>query len=112
MRAAKELLSQLLVFAEQAEQDMFRLYRNRPKLAGFVSCEKDYPARLFGITFEHSLLSALFRPLLVITIRSGRAAEAVVPPAARFKPSILRTAGRLQVVALCRKLMPAARCGS
>ena len=47
-----------LVFAHQAQQQMFGLNCRRAKLRRFVTSEENYPARFFGVAFEHSFYSS------------------------------------------------------
>src|SRR5437870_1707636 len=54
MRAAEKLLRQLLVLAEQAEKNMFRVDSARAKLARFISREENDSTRFLGVPFEHS----------------------------------------------------------
>src|SRR4026207_2540872 len=58
LRAREEAGSQRFVFAHQAEEQMLRFDCRSPKLRGFVTSEENYPARFFGIAFEHSFLSS------------------------------------------------------
>ena len=41
------------VFAQEAKQEMLSLYVRSTELAGLTAGEKDNPAGLFCVTFEH-----------------------------------------------------------
>src|SRR3954451_17130209 len=52
MRAQKAV-GQRFVFAQQAQQQVLRLYIRRAELAGFVSCEEDYAPGFLCVPLEH-----------------------------------------------------------
>ena len=53
VRALENAARQPLAFTDQAEQEVLRLDRDAPQLAGFVAREEKNPARPFCIAFEH-----------------------------------------------------------
>ena len=53
MRDAEKFLRLFFVFAQQAEQNVFRFNGLRAKLAGFVTGEENDAASFLCITFEH-----------------------------------------------------------
>src|SRR5476651_618318 len=58
MRAQKAV-RQCLVFAQQAQQQVLRFYVRRAKLAGLVSCKKDYAPGFLGIPLKHIPLTQM-----------------------------------------------------
>src|SRR5579864_576946 len=52
MRAQKAI-GQRLVFAQQAQQQVLRLYVRRAELAGLVSCKEDYAPGFLCVPLEH-----------------------------------------------------------
>src|SRR5215831_4154371 len=58
MRAQKAV-SQRLVFTQQAQQKVLRLYIRRAKLAGLVSCKEDYAPGFLCVPLEHIPLTQM-----------------------------------------------------
>src|SRR5579864_739480 len=58
MRAQKAV-GQRLVFAQQAQQQVLRLYIRRAELAGLVSCEEDYAPGFLCVPLEHIPLTQM-----------------------------------------------------
>src|SRR6266571_155990 len=50
---SQESVRQILVFADQAKQQMLGLDGRTAKLTGFVSSEEDHPPCSFSVSFEH-----------------------------------------------------------
>ena len=53
VRALENPARQPLAFTDQAEQEVLRLDRDAPELAGFVAREEEDPPRPFCVAFEH-----------------------------------------------------------
>src|SRR5579864_1908886 len=58
MRAQKAV-GQRLVFAQQAQQQVLRLYIRRAELAGLVSCKEDYAPGFLCVPLEHIPLTQM-----------------------------------------------------
>src|SRR6185312_8197677 len=58
MRAQKAV-GQRLVFAQQAQQQVLRLYVRRAELAGLVSCKEDYAPGFLCVPLEHIPLTQM-----------------------------------------------------
>src|SRR5512146_988022 len=54
----EEPVGKSLIFAQQAQQQVFRLYIRRAELAGLVSREEDHASGLFRVPFKHLYLRA------------------------------------------------------
>src|SRR5215813_13453358 len=55
---AQKAVGQGLVFAQQAQEQVFGLNVRRSELAGFIARKKDYAPRLFCVPLEHVALTS------------------------------------------------------
>ena len=53
VRALEDSAGQTLAFTDEPQQEMLRLNRDAPELAGFISREEENPSRPFRVAFEH-----------------------------------------------------------
>src|SRR6266511_1520772 len=56
---AQESVRQILVFADQTEQQMLGFNSRTAELTGFVASEEDHPPCSFSVSFEHNLCSQM-----------------------------------------------------
>src|SRR5438105_13516114 len=53
---SQETISQILIFADQSQQQVLGLDCGTTELAGFVTSEENDPAGSFSVSFEHKFL--------------------------------------------------------
>src|SRR6478735_2628042 len=121
MRAQKAV-GQRLVFTQQTQQQVLRLYIRRAELAGLVSCKEDYAPGFLGVPREHIPLTQMLpvtsagnislsfsrdpatspeRSLSVLPAPSVTRGSAAAPD----KPAICLTADKTQKLSLALPLI-------
>jgi hypothetical protein len=65
-------ICELLIFPQEAEQEMLRLDVRAAELAGLVPCEENYAPGFFRVTLKHLVWILPYSTTLYLKILAGR----------------------------------------